>query len=107
MAALQAYDWPGNVRELQNVVERAMILSRGSILRIEDAFGLGAEARGEAGRRSSAESLQDVERAHVVRVLNSCGWKIEGRGQAADRLGLNPSTLRNRMRKLGIRRPAQ
>jgi DNA-binding NtrC family response regulator len=107
MAALQAYAWPGNVRELQNVIERAMILSRGSVLRIEDAFGLGAEARGEAGRRSSAESLQDVERAHIVRVLNSCGWTIEGRGQAADRLGLNPSTLRNRMRKLSIRRPAQ
>ena len=63
--------------------------------------------RGEAGRRSSAESLQDVERAHIVRLLNSCGWTIEGRGQAAERLGLNPSTLRNRMRKLGIRRPAQ
>jgi two-component system response regulator AtoC len=107
MAALQAYDWPGNVRELQNVIERAMILSRGSVLRIEDAFGLGAEARGEAGRKSSAESLQDVERAHIARVLNTCGWTIEGRGQAADRLGLNPSTLRNRMRKLGIRRPAQ
>ena len=107
MAALQAYEWPGNVRELQNVIERAMILSSGSILRIEDAFGLGPEARVEVGRRSSGESLQDVERAHVVRVLNSCGWTIEGRGQAADRLGLNPSTLRNRMRKLGIRRPAR
>lgn len=107
MAALQAYDWPGNVRELQNVIERAMILSRGSVLSIEDAFGLGTEARGEAGRRSSAESLQDVERAHIARVLSTCGWTIEGRGQAAERLGLNPSTLRNRMRKLGIRRPAQ
>ena len=86
-----------------------MILSRGSVLRIEDAFGLGAEARGEAGRRSSAESLQDVERAHIVRVLNSCGWTIEGRGQAAERLGLNPSTLRNRRCRpaLGIRRSAQ
>jgi formate hydrogenlyase transcriptional activator len=107
MAALQAYQWPGNVRELQNVIERALILSRGSVLRIEDAVGPGADPRDEAGRRSSAESLQDVERAHILAILERCRWTIEGRGQAAERLGLNPSTLRNRLRKLGITRPAR
>ena len=107
MAALQAYEWPGNVRELQNVIERAMILSRGSVLRVEEALGPRCRSRDEAGGRSAAESLQDVERAHIVQVLDGCGWTIEGRGQAAERLGLNPSTLRNRMRKLGITRPAR
>jgi transcriptional regulator with GAF, ATPase, and Fis domain len=105
MAALQAYDWPGNVRELQNVIERAMILSDGPILRIEDV--LTSERPGGDGDEPPRpdESLHDTERAHIVRVLERCRWTIEGRGQAAERLGLNPSTLRNRMRKLGIRRP--
>jgi transcriptional regulator with GAF, ATPase, and Fis domain len=106
MAALQAYDWPGNVRELQNVIERALILSPGAILRIDDAFGPGVEPANEVvARRSRADSLEDVERAHIVQVLERCGWRIEGRGHAAERLGLNASTLRNRMRKLGITRP--
>jgi transcriptional regulator with GAF, ATPase, and Fis domain len=106
MAALQAYDWPGNIRELQNVIERALILSPGSVLRIDDALGPAARAPDDApGRRAAGEALQDVERAHILAVLDGCRWTIEGRGQAAERLGLNPSTLRNRMRKLGIRRP--
>jgi formate hydrogenlyase transcriptional activator len=107
MAALQAYEWPGNVRELQNVIERAMILSEGSVLRIEEVLGSDALDRAPAERRRPTESLQDTERAHIVEVLERCRWTIEGRGQAADRLGLNPSTLRNRMRKLGIRRPGR
>ncbi len=105
MAALQAYEWPGNVRELQNVLERAMIVSQGSILRVEEALGLTAPEQGSGERRRPRESLQDVERAHIIHVLDHCHWTIEGRGQAAARLGLNPSTLRNRMRKLGITRP--
>ena len=106
MAALLAYDWPGNVRELQNVVERALILSRGSVLRVDEAFGGGATARNGAGRPAPGVSLRDVERAHIVRVLERCRWTIEGDGQAAEHLGLNPSTLRNRMRRLDIKRPA-
>ena len=62
-------------------------------------------SRDGAGRPAPGESLQDVERAHIVHVLDRCGWTIEGRGQAAERLGLNPSTLRNRMRKLGRQAP--
>jgi transcriptional regulator with GAF, ATPase, and Fis domain len=85
-----------------------MILSEGPVLRVEEAFVATLPERDAAGeRRRSTESLQDVERAHIVQVLERCQWTIEGRGQAAARLGLNPSTLRNRMRKLGIARPAR
>jgi DNA-binding NtrC family response regulator len=107
MAALQAYDWPGNVRELENVIERALILSRGSVLHVEEALGPTRSERDADERYHSTESLRDIERAHIVQVLDRCRWTIEGRGQAAERLGLNPSTLRNRLRKLGIRRPAR
>jgi transcriptional regulator with GAF, ATPase, and Fis domain len=107
MAALQAYEWPGNVRELQNVIERAMILSPGPVLHVEEALGPTTPEQEGSGRSRPAESLRDIERAHIVQVLDRCGWTIEGRGQAAERLGLNPSTVRNRMRKLGIRRPAR
>jgi transcriptional regulator with GAF, ATPase, and Fis domain len=107
MATLQTYEWPGNVRELQNVVERAMILSDGPILHVEEAFGATLSDRGVEKGRGVTESLRDIERGHIVQVLERCEWTIEGRGQAAERLGLNPSTLRNRMRKLGIRRPAR
>ena len=103
MEALMAYAWPGNVRELENVIERALILSTGSALRIEET--LGAAARGATGH-PSVERLDDVERAHIRRVLESCGWKVGGRGHAAEKLGLHPNTLRSRMQKLGIRRPA-
>jgi transcriptional regulator with GAF, ATPase, and Fis domain len=104
MAGLMAYAWPGNVRELENVIERALILSTGSTLRLEEP--LGAAARGAAGQ-PALERLDEVERAHIRRVLESCTWKIDGTGHAAAKLGLNPSTLRSRMRKLGITRPAR
>ncbi len=106
MEALTTYGWPGNVRELQNVIDRALILSSGPVLRLEEAFGSSRPARSPRGEHS-AETLRDTERAHILSVLERCRWVIEGRGQAADRLGLRPSTLRNRMRKLGIRRPAR
>jgi formate hydrogenlyase transcriptional activator len=106
MTALQAYEWPGNVRELQNVIERAMILSAGPVLRVEEVLGSAGSGRGQGERRRATESLRDTERAHILEVLERCRWTIEGRGQAAERLGLNPSTLRNRLRKLGIKRPA-
>jgi formate hydrogenlyase transcriptional activator len=107
MTALQTYDWPGNVRELQNVIERALILSHGSVLHVDEVLGPGTAAGDEAAPRFPTESLQDIARAHIVQVLERCRWTIEGRGQAAARLGLNPSTLRNRMRKLDITRPAR
>ena len=113
MEMLLAYDWPGNVRELQNVIDRALILSTGSVLRLDEAFGRPLVARSATDRVPTPavkddlamETLAGAERAHIVSVLDRCAWTIEGTGQAAARLGLRPSTLRNRMRKLGIRRP--
>jgi transcriptional regulator with GAF, ATPase, and Fis domain len=102
MTALQRYDWPGNIRELENVIERALILSPGDSLVLDErTFAVPAKARGESG----VWSLEDVERAHILKVLGDCGWRIAGRGNAAERLGMNRSTLRSRMEKLGIERP--
>jgi DNA-binding NtrC family response regulator len=103
MEALQRYDWPGNLRELQNVIERAMIRSTGDVLEIDDTFRGGRRrTAGAAGERT----LADVERAHLEAVLDECGWRINGAGHAAEKLGLKPNTLRFRMKKLGITRPA-
>jgi transcriptional regulator with GAF, ATPase, and Fis domain len=112
MAALVAYDWPGNIRELQNVIDRALILSTGPVLHLQEAFGpVHPPAPGAAPSSQAATvpgpvtRLSDAERAHIFEILERCHWIIEGPGQAADRLGLRPSTLRNRMKKLGLRRP--
>jgi len=100
----RAHGWPGNIRELENVVERATIMSRGPLL---DGSALLAD---EVPRAASADpapasgTLEDVERAHIQRVLDSTRWVIEGERGAARVLGLNASTLRGRMRKLGIRK---
>jgi transcriptional regulator with GAF, ATPase, and Fis domain len=104
MESLMAYAWPGNVRELENVIERALILSTGSALNLEEM--LNASALGPSGQ-TALERLDDVQRAHIHRVLESCGWKIDGKGHAAEKLGLNPSTLRSWMERLGITRPAR
>jgi formate hydrogenlyase transcriptional activator len=103
MDVLRRYDWPGNVRELENVVERAMILSTGSTLDLQGALPL-AETGGS--RPTAGRGLDGVQRAHIEGVLAECGWKINGPGNAAERLGLHPNTLRFRMKKLGITRPA-
>ncbi len=100
MTALRHYSWPGNVRELANVIERALILSRGPELYL-DAFLDSLEV--EACPR---ERLEEVEREHFTNVLERCGWRIGGPSNAAEILGMHPSTLRSRLRKLGIRRPA-
>jgi transcriptional regulator with GAF, ATPase, and Fis domain len=102
MESLAAYPWPGNVRELENVVERALILSPGTTLHLDDSFS-GGEPVGTTGR--APETIEAVERAHVAAVLDRRGGRIEGPGGAAEVLGLKASTLRSRMKKLGIRRP--
>jgi len=98
MAVLQRYSWPGNIRELRNVVERAMIVSTGTQLSIP----LPAVAH-PAGKRSL--KLNDVEREHILSVLDSSGWRIRGGAGAASLLGLKPTTLEARMAKLGLTRP--
>ncbi len=96
MDALQRYGWPGNVRELRNIIERATILSPGPTLRVELPASVDLQAAGM--------TLEAIERRHIVAVLDEVRWRIRGEGGAAQRLGLKPSTLESRMRKLGIKR---
>ena len=102
MDRFKEYPWPGTVRELENVIERALILSPGPILQVEELLGSDAETPVTS---SESALLAEVERAHIEKVLSECAWKVKGHGNAAERLGLNPSTLRTRMKKLGIARP--
>jgi transcriptional regulator with GAF, ATPase, and Fis domain len=101
IAALKAHSWPGNVRELQNVIEQAVLVSDGPALRLADALKPAAAA-GETG--FALLSLHDLERQHIIKVLDHCNWKLEGAQGAAEILGLKPSTLRSRMQKLEIAR---
>jgi formate hydrogenlyase transcriptional activator len=107
MNALTSYDWPGNVRELRNIIERAMILSPTSVLELGDWFpGSPASTSFTSQiKKANDETLDEVQRAHILEVLEACGWKIHGEGGAAERLGLKRTTLQSRMKKLGIERP--
>jgi PAS domain S-box-containing protein len=122
MRRLEGYDWPGNVRELQNVIERAVVLAQSNTLTLSPALDfaspLGKDPRqkDEPERRKAIQpsslspqpasgSLADAERRHIESVLAQAKWMIEGEGGAARILNLHPSTLRSRMRKLGIQRP--
>jgi formate hydrogenlyase transcriptional activator len=101
------HDWPGNVRELENVVERAAILSTGSVLEASRVFsGADNASSAPAAKRSVETSLYDLERTHILRVLEQTRWVVEGEQGAARVLGLHASTLRGRMRKLGIQKNA-
>jgi PAS domain S-box-containing protein len=98
IAALQRYSWPGNIRELRNVVERAMIVTTSRRLVIPVP-----ESTTSAVTRSP--KLIDVEREHILAVLESSSWRIRGAGGAAARLAMKPTTLETRMAKLGLKRP--
>jgi PAS domain S-box-containing protein len=100
MEALQNYSWPGNVRELRNILERGMILTRGKTLYLD----LPTLPKMKKAAHQPASNLVDLERKHIVDVLARTGWKVSGKGGAADILGLKESTLRARMHKLGINR---
>ena len=100
MKALQDYHWPGNIRELENVLERAVINSSGSKLHLVDELNKPNKDLAKGNR-----TLEDVERKHIVRVLEQTRWKVSGKNSAAEILGLDRSTLRARMQKLGIRKP--
>jgi PAS domain S-box-containing protein len=116
MDALQQYNWPGNIRELQNVIERAFIVSEGNRLELADNLAIGDRditptvepEQKEATPPFSTNQyrkLIDLEREYITEVLKKTYWRIEGKDGAAVILGMNPNTLRSRMRKLGIKRP--
>ena len=120
MERLMNYSWPGNVRELENVIERAVILSPGIELEVapgvlpEIAVVASAQAAAplpppeqKSPGTSSPQSIDQVERGHILAVLMQTNWRIEGSDGAAASLSLNPSTLRSRMKKLGVQRSTQ
>jgi PAS domain S-box-containing protein len=103
LKVMQDHTWPGNVRELANVIERAVINSQGSTLRLVDHF----EKPSVQDQSQVSKTLEEMEKEYILRILDSTGWRIEGRKGAAKVLGLNPSTLRTRMTKLGIQKADQ
>ena len=105
MDALVAYDWPGNIRELRNVIERSVILCQGDTLTVRESLGRSTEAPVPAVPGLLKQDLDTVERDRITRALEEANWKIKGEGNAAGRLGVTPSGLRARMKRLGITRP--
>lgn len=101
MRTLQEHSWPGNIRELENVIERAVIHCQGSVLHLTERFETPPETV-----TSTAKSLEEIERDYIIRILESTSGRIEGPNGAARILGLNPSTLRTRIIKLGIQKQA-
>jgi formate hydrogenlyase transcriptional activator len=98
MTILQAHDWPGNIRELQNFIERAVLFSPGSVLRLPLGLRQTAPERSEG----AARTLADADREHILETLEQSNWLIGGQDGAASRLGLPRTTLIYKMRKLGI-----
>jgi formate hydrogenlyase transcriptional activator len=95
---LKGHDWPGNIRELQNFIERAVLFSPGSVLRLP----LDLKPMVKQNSESASRTLADADRDHILETLNQTGWLIGGQGGAANRLGLPRTTLIYKMRKLGI-----
>jgi formate hydrogenlyase transcriptional activator len=98
MDAMQRYPWPGNARELRNIVEHAMITGTGETLRLRPP-------QRESEEISTNGNLEDVERLHILRILEKTGWRVTGKGGAAEILGMKGTTLQSKMKKLGIKRP--
>ena len=98
IGALQQYPWPGNIRELKNVIEHAMIISQDRVLQLNPPAGLSTNLHKDL-------KLEMVERNHIIDVLNKTSWRVSGQKGAANLLGLKPTTLEARMKKLGITRP--
>jgi PAS domain S-box-containing protein len=97
MQALQSYSWPGNVRELRNLIEHAMILSKSKTLGVHVPKQASSET-------DTTGNLQDMERMHIVAVLEKTDWRLAGQDGAAEVLGLKRTTLQAKMKKLGIKR---
>jgi formate hydrogenlyase transcriptional activator len=105
MRALVRYPWPGNIRELQNLIERAVILSAGPVLKIDSSELKQQPATNGNGLPAKQDTLEEAERRHILAVLEDSNWVLGGPNGAATRLGLKRSTLQFRMGKLGLSRP--
>lgn len=112
MGEMQAYSWPGNVRELRNVIERAVIISRSSVLQLPEKLDKRTPLESPEDQRphspqnsNNLPSLEEMQKRHILEVLDQTYWRVEGDKGAAAILGMNPGTLRSRMKKLGIRKP--
>ncbi len=112
--ALMAYDWPGNVRELKNVIERAVILSQGNVLRLELSLPETAAASGTAKQRETEplqesvlteKELKALQKKNILAALKQANWRVSGKGGAAELLGIRPTTLNDRIRTFGIKKP--
>ena len=99
------YSWPGNIRELENIIERAVILTAGDKLNIEDNLIRSSEHL-DIQEGKSTTTMEDVEREHIISILNQTQWQVHGNKGAAKILDINPSTLRTRTAKLGIKKKA-
>jgi formate hydrogenlyase transcriptional activator len=112
LESLIRHVWPGNVRELKNVIDRAAVISTGSWLELPEHWAIPIRSFSREFNRFSTPSrqgatLEEFQRSHILRVMQQTGWRIEGPKGAATILGLNPSTLRSRMLKLGIRKESR
>jgi transcriptional regulator with GAF, ATPase, and Fis domain len=103
LEALNRHHWPGNIRELRNVIERAMIVSQGDLLHVEVPL----QAKASSVKPTENLKLDEVQRRHILAVLESTGWRISGPRGAAALLGIKPTTLEYRISKLGISRPGE
>ena len=102
MDVLMNYDWPGNIRELENIIERALILSRNETLE----YGEWLPKEKKSNGKINTQKLEDIEKEHILEVLKKASWKVSGEKGAAKILGLNATTLEAKMKKLGIKREA-
>ena len=115
LVELQSYDWPGNIREMRNLIERAVILARGGALDFDlpsgsDALPTAPSSKAVAEANPTLEfftepEMQQRERENLLAILKKSGWKIKGAGGAAELLGVKPTTLLSRMKKMGLKRP--
>ena len=112
---IQEYDWPGNVRELKNVIERAVILSKGSVLRLDlslpesslhTAEGRGTAASGKEETVFTEKQMKAMQRNNIELALKASNWRVSGDQGAAELLGVKPTTLADRMKTFGIKKPS-
>ena len=111
---IRAYDWPGNVRELKNVIERAVILSQGNVLRLDLSLPDGSARTGDPAEKDDSTSgqtilteqeLKELQKRNLLAALGQANWRVSGKDGAAELLGVRPTTLTDRIKSFGLRKP--